>query len=349
MLYRSSGSHIFVRVPAKLNLFLEVLGKRPDGFHELETLMMTVGVEDALSLTLGDDGGISLECGWAEGWRIWDKCRGQWRLSRPAGPFSQPPLGQESAGASSEPAAEEPVFLPLPDSGDNLVVRALRLLQAIAVAENPDSLARLGAAAKLIKSIPAAAGLGGASADAAAALLAGNRLWRLNWPTERLAEVAARLGSDIPFFVGQDGPAARAAICRGRGERIEWLQEMPRWPVVVVRPPVGLATAPVFRACRPATEPRSVGPLLEALRRGDARRIRTSLWNRLEEPAATLTPWIGRLRRWFDRWDLIGHQMSGSGSSYFGLCWSNRQARRVASLARQAGLGVAFATVTPSV
>lgn len=331
MFHRPSGAGIAVRVPAKLNLFLEVLGKRPDGFHELETLMTTVGVEDALSLTPRDDGQVTLECDWADGWRLGE-------IRRAAAPAVVPgPLFSSSS-----------VFAPLPAPADNLVVRALSLLQTLAVAEDPDSRARAGVAARLVKSIPAAAGLGGASADAAAALLAGNRLWRLDWPAARLAEVAARLGSDIPFFIGGERQAARAAVCRGRGERIEWLDAVPRWPVVVVRPPVGLATAAVFRACRPAANPRSVQPLLEALRRGDARRVRQSLWNRLEEPAATLSPWIGRLRDWFDRWDVVGHQMSGSGSSYFGLCWSSRQARRIAASARQAGLGAAFAACTPA-
>ncbi len=349
MFHRQSGSCIAVRVPAKLNLFLEVLGKRPDGFHELETLMTTVGVEDALSLTLGDDGCVSLECDWADGWRCGETWRGKRSLASRCEPFDALRAGGERATGLRREEVGQAVFAPLPPPDDNLVYRALKRLQLLAIAEAPASLARHGVAARLVKTIPAAAGLGGASADAAAALLAANRLWRLEWPAARLAEVAAQLGSDIPFFIGRDQRSARAAVCRGRGERMEWLDDLPRWPVVVVRPPVGLATAPVFRACRPASEPRSVQPLLEALRRGDAQRVRAAIWNRLEEPASSLSPWIGCLRRWFDRWDVVGHQMSGSGSSYFGLCWSGRQARRLATLARQAGLGAAFATCTPAV
>ena len=70
----------------------------------------------------------------------------------------------------------------------------------------------------LVKRIPAAAGLGGASSDAAAALVAANVAWQLDWPRERLAELAAELGSDVPFFLTRG-----AAVCRGRGERIESL------------------------------------------------------------------------------------------------------------------------------
>lgn len=349
MFHRQSGASISVRVPAKLNLFLEVLGKRPDGFHELETLMTTVGVEDVLSLNLRADGQVTLNGDWADGWRLGESWSGQRPQRIPQDRFEMLRTEGGLAAASRLAHAAQAVFAPLPMGDENLVVRALKMLQGLAVAENPDSLARGGVAARLVKSIPSAAGLGGASADAAAALLAGNRLWRLDWPAERLAEVAAQLGSDIPFFIGRDRRAARAAVCRGRGERMEWVEDLPRWPVVVVRPPVGLATGPVFRACQPADRPLSVQPLLDALRRGDARRIRSALWNRLEAPASTLSPWIGRLRRWFDRWDFVGHQMTGSGSSYFGLCWSARQARRLAALARQAGLGAAFASFAPSV
>ncbi len=105
---------------------------------------------------------------------------------------------------------------------------------------------RAGARLRLLKRIPATAGLGGGSSDAAAALLAGNVGWNLNWSRERLMELAAELGSDVPFFL-----AGGAAICRGRGEVVAPVGRLGTLFGVVVRPPVGLSTARVYGHCRP--------------------------------------------------------------------------------------------------
>lgn len=315
MFLRHFGTHVAVRTPAKLNLFLEVLGRRADGYHELETLMTTVGVYDRLLLAPRDDGALVLSCGWSDG------------------------LGVHSRRALR--AGKSSAYEPLPTGPENLVVRAVeRLRQRSGEAR--------GATLALTKSIPAAAGLGGASADAAAALAGANALWHLGWSPARLAEVAAEIGSDVSFFLGAAGRAAGAAVCRGRGERIEPLTGVARLPVVIIRPPVGLSTARVYRACQPAATPVSVAPLIEALQDGDLRRLGAAMHNRLEAAAAQLCPWIARLRAWCERFDLVGHQMSGSGTSYFGICRHARQARRLASLARQAGLGAVFAASTPA-
>jgi 4-diphosphocytidyl-2-C-methyl-D-erythritol kinase len=83
-----------------------------------------------------------------------------------------------------------------------------------------------------------------------------------------------------------------------------------------------------------------------ALQRGDAAAAGLNLGNGLEPAAAELTPWIERLRGEFERLGVIGHQMSGSGSSYFGLCRHARHARRVAARLRARNLGAAFAATT---
>ena len=143
-----------------------------------------------------------------------------------------------------------------------------------------------------MKRIPAAAGLGGGSSDAAAALVAANEGWRLGRSREELAAWAAELGSDVPFFL-----AGSSAVCRGRGERVEPVVEFGAMSFVVVYPPEGLSTAAVYGACRPAEEARSSRPLLEALKRGDWRQAGRRLWNRLQPAAEALSPWVGRLQR----------------------------------------------------
>jgi 4-diphosphocytidyl-2-C-methyl-D-erythritol kinase len=219
----------------------------------------------------------------------------------------------------------------LPEDDRNLVVRALRLLKE-------HSGTNEGAQVRLIKRIPAAAGLGGGSSDAAAALVAANAAWELNWSTEQLAELAAELGSDVPFFLYRN-----PAICRGRGEKISPVQGLGLLHFVVVRPPEGLSTAEVYRACRPAASPAGPEALLSALQRGDLARAGGLMINRLQVAAETLTARIRELQAAFAACDVAGHQMSGSGSSYFGLCRSARHARVVAARLRQARLGYVMA------
>src|SRR5262249_22303109 len=130
----------------------------------------------------------------------------------------------------------------LPGSGaDNLVLRAACLLKEASGTSR-------GARMDLIKRIPLAAGLAGGSSDAAAALWGLNFLWRLGLSQRELSGLAARLGSDVPFFLC----SSSAAICRGRGELVEPLPLPGRFWFVIARPQTGLSTAEVYRGCRPS-------------------------------------------------------------------------------------------------
>lgn len=304
---RSTAAGLEVLAPAKLNLFLEVLGKRDDGFHEIETLMYPIGLYDTLVVQDDPSGQISLTCQQA------DAKTGGGQL------------------ASSEPVASTAAGDLLPAGADNLVVRAVELVRR-----------RLGlnrgARLQLVKRIPMAAGLAGGSSDAAAALLAANRLWRLGLTAAELAALAGELGSDIPFFLHR-GPA----VCRGRGEIIEPVDRLGSLSFVVARPPVGLSTPAVYRACRPAAHPRRVAPLIDALRQGRLATAARNLHNQLQAAAESLSPWIARLAQEFARLDCLGHRMSGSGTSYFGWCGSARHARRVAAYLRGRGVGQVYA------
>ena len=231
-----SAVEVVVQTPAKLNLFFEVLAKRTDGYHEIETLMCPINLYDTLYFKEDPSGELALRCQWA---------------TMVGGP--------ESAGFDSVPSGPE-----------NLAMRAVDLLRRRAGCD-------LGASLRLVKRIPAAAGLGGGSSDAAAALVAANLGWKLGLSAADLAAAAAQLGSDVPFFLS-GGPA----VCRGRGERTEPVGELGALDFVVARPPAGLATAAVYGACRPAERPRPLAPLLEAFRGGDRARGGELLWNRLQ-------------------------------------------------------------------
>jgi 4-diphosphocytidyl-2-C-methyl-D-erythritol kinase len=299
---RRGPDFVEVTAPAKLNLFLEILGKRPDGFHEIETVMVPVSVCDTLVVRADPQspspGRIELECE-----SIADPTR-------------------KAFGAKPLPAEKH-----VPAGADNIVVRALEALRRRAGVER-------GIHVRLIKRIPVAAGMAGGSTDAAAALAGGNLAWNLNLPMTALAEIAAELGSDIPFFF-----AGGAALCRGRGERIEPLAAGGVLHLVVVAPPVGLSTAAVYRACRPAERPQCSARLVEAVRRGDSVDTARRLHNRLQPAAESLSDWIERLKAEFTRSDCLGSQMSGSGTSYFGVCRDARHARRTAARLASRGLG----------
>ena len=166
--------------PAKINLFLEIHGKRHDGFHELETVMSTVNLYDRLRFRLRGDDQIRLSIAN--------------RHSRDFGSVH------------------------IPDDDRNLVVKALKLLRSRSSAPSNHA---LGCDVTLFKKIPAEAGLGGASSNAAAALIAGNQFWDLGFSRNQLEGMAAELGSDVPFFL-----SGGAAICRGRGEKVTPLRWM---------------------------------------------------------------------------------------------------------------------------
>lgn len=267
-----------IACPAKLNLFLEVGARRPDGYHQLETVMAPLRLADRLRIRRRDDLLLRLETNYREG-----------------------------MSASGMPAP-----------ADNLILRILEgFRQAAGIS--------LGADLFLEKSIPLQAGLGGASSDAASALRLANQLWQVHWSLDELSSFAAGFGSDIPYFL-----AGGWAVCRGRGEIVAKLPRGVRCPVVLVQPPVGFSTAEIYRRHRPPAEARSSAGLISALERGRIRLIGTELFNRLEEAAGGMGPWLERLVRAVRVLPVVGQQMTGSGSCYFGMFPNAQVARRSA-------------------
>lgn len=296
MLYRDQTNSVTVAAPAKLNLFLKVLGKRTDGYHELETLMVSVGLYDTLQVTLDPAGALSLEC-------------------------------HDAGTVRPGQAARE---LP-PVDGSNLVLKAAELLRRTTGTS-------LGAQLSLTKRIPLAAGLAGGSSDAAAALVGLNRLWRLKLSDVELHQLAAQLGSDVPFFLS----SSAAAICRGRGEIVEPRPMPLRLHFVIARPKSGLSTAEVFRRCQPSQIAWSATDVAEACDRGRIDHAVRYLHNGLQEPAERLNAEVTTLRRWFSRESFVGHLMSGSGTSYFGLCRTRSHALQLAARLKATRLGDVF-------
>jgi 4-diphosphocytidyl-2-C-methyl-D-erythritol kinase len=236
------------------------------------------------------------------------------------------------AGGTTQSASE------IPAGSENLVIRALERLR-----ERSGS--TLGAHVELVKRIPAAAGLGGGSSDAATALRLANSAWDLNWPIAQLVSVAAEVGSDVPFFL-HGGPA----LCFGRGERVTRYSKIPRRWFVFVKPPTGISTAEVYlahdRLSEGANRQEPVDIVTAAAAFGTSGILKAGRWmfNRLQPAAAAVSPWVERLRTAFGRLDFLGHQLSGSGSAYFGVCRHAQHARRLATILRKQQLGLVYVT-----
>lgn len=256
--------------PAKLNLFLRVLARRDDGYHDIETLV--------LPLTLAD----GVEAAAADG-----------LAAAAAGPY-----------ASGVPRGEE-----------NLVVRGAR---ALAQACDVEAKARLLVA----KNVPVAAGLGGGSADAAAALRALNDLWECGMDLDRLAEVGATVGSDVPALVH-----GRAVLARGRGEIVEPVDCPRLWWAIVPREGVRAADA-YARWDEGGSTGSDPAPLIEAAGAGDLEGIAAGVFNDLETGAG---PEVEEAKRPLVRAGALAALMCGSGPSVAGLCRDGGHAEEVAA------------------
>ena len=226
---------------------------------------------------------------------------------------------------------------PIPTDDRNLIVRACERLRRFAIENQIKSpLPLSGLKIQLTKWIPSAAGLGGASSDCAAALVGASRMWELELSQEQLHSIAAELGSDVPFFLY--GGACR---CTGRGEIIQAVPATAGLNLVIVKPPVALSTKDVFGQVRyaPANStvagdtsiesPAPVDAAVQSIATGRPQQIAGSLFNRLAQAATQLTNQLERVASMFERVGSLGHQMSGSGSSYFGI-FANRKSARIA-------------------
>ncbi len=227
----------------------------------------------------------------------------------------------------------------VPADGDNLALRAVRALRAVVAAQ-----AGPGVAVTINKRIPVAAGLAGGSADAAAALVGCNELWRAGLPVRELCEIAAGVGSDVAFAV-----LGGTAVGRGRGERLTpALMPAARYHWVLAFADGALSTPEVYgtldrlraadgRAGK-AAEPELSTELMAALRAGDLERLGRSLSNDLQAPAISLFP---ALRKTLDvgrESGALGALVSGSGPTCLFLARDARHATDLAVALSGAGV-----------
>jgi 4-diphosphocytidyl-2-C-methyl-D-erythritol kinase len=258
--------------PAKINLVLEVLRRRPDGYHEIRSVMHALALSDTLTIRAGAPG-VRLTC--------------------------DPPG--------------------LPTGPDNLVHRAAVLLSG-ALGRTP------AVHIHLRKRVPVAAGLGGGSSDAAATLRGLCRFWRVRLTPRRLADLAAELGSDVPFFL-----RGGCALASGRGERLHPWPAVPGLWIALVNPGIAVPTSAVYKNLKmPLTSRKNYINLMRpAIVRKNPTKIGLNLFNRLEEVTLGEHPVIGRIKAELLDSGATAALMSGSGSTVFGLLPSRAVGERI--------------------
>ncbi|MBQ6712403.1 MAG: 4-(cytidine 5'-diphospho)-2-C-methyl-D-erythritol kinase, partial [Selenomonadales bacterium] len=209
---------------AKVNLTLDILGKRDDGYHEVEMIMQSIDLADIVTLEDAED--IIVETDLAE----------------------------------------------LADDRTNLAYRAAELLR--------DTYGEgRGAHIRIEKKIPLAAGLAGGSSDAAAVLLGLNELWKLGLDIDKLTALGARLGSDVPFCM-----IGGTMLAKGRGEVLARVPSLGAYPLVLVKPPLGVSTAAAYggyRAENVETHP-TADRMIRAIESGNITRVYEAMGNVLE-------------------------------------------------------------------
>lgn len=248
-----------VTTPAKVNLFLRILGRRPDGYHDLETLFQAVDLEDEL---------------------IFRAAAGESTLAVPG--------------------------FPLLETTDNLVFRAVRRLEELTGR-------KLAVNITLNKRIPVAAGLGGGSSDAAAALVGISTLFDLNLSREQLHYSALSLGADVPFFL-----MGGTAVGEGVGEILSPVSLPLNYELILANPGFPVSTASVFQAfSKSLTGTSRQSTLWNVLREG--LRPEDLLHNDLQDIAETLHPEIREICQVIEQSGVKKALMSGSGPTVFGI------------------------------
>jgi 4-diphosphocytidyl-2-C-methyl-D-erythritol kinase len=255
--------------PAKINLFLRVLGKRPDGYHNIFSLMQKITLCDELTF-LPRSGGIVLKC-----------------------PNSD-----------------------LPVSKDNLVFRAAESILSYAGCSS-------GTEIILTKHIPAAAGLGGGSSDAATTLLALNEMYQLGLTKAELMQLGAKLGADVPFFIFGD-----SAFAAGIGDQLTAWENPLKLNIVLINPFFPLPTKLVYESLNLRLTKEQINysiPRLSAL--SD---ITSEMHNDLEAASLKMHPELMELKQLLLRHGALSAMMSGSGPTVFGIFTDEITAKKTA-------------------
>ena len=258
------GDGLLVLAPAKINLSLLIAGKRPDGFHEIDTIMAKINWCDEILIEPGRRSGIELVCD----------------------------------GPHWAPTGE-----------DNLVWRAAEMLLG-------NCRARSDVRITLTKNIPAGTGLGSGSSDAAATLIGLNHYFHLDLGREYLFDAAADLGSDVAFFLGDP-----LAICKGKGEKIQTIEEKFDFTALLILPDVSISTKRVYSIYKhnQAEYEKLAGRINAHIRENRIDLVAKMCANMLEEGCFDLARNLVKLKERCGSLNIGHFCLSGSGSAMFSV------------------------------
>ena len=274
--------------PAKINLYLEIVGDRLDGFHELIMILQSIELADRVDIRPSDTDNIYIYCDHPQ----------------------------------------------VPTDETNLAYRAAQLM----CDTFPDVYANYGGVGiRITKNIPVAAGLAGGSSNAAAVLVGMDLLWNLGLTQPEIRNLAAKLGSDVPFCV-----SGGTTIATGRGEKLDDIRHLRDiWVVLAKYQNISVATPWAYQTYRQQYGHTYVSgaidiesrmakissiPLVNAIMQQNSQEIGKLLYNDLEKVVMPAHPQVEALKSAFAARDVLGTMMSGSGPTVFALCDSKERA-----------------------
>jgi 4-diphosphocytidyl-2-C-methyl-D-erythritol kinase len=276
------ANNITVFTPAKINLALEIFGKREDGYHEIVSLVQKVNLYDKLVFKKTKAGRIKITSNTKE----------------------------------------------IEHDRDNSVARVLASFKRF-------TFGKIGVFAHIRKNIPIGAGLGGESSDAAATIVAVNKLFALGLSTREMHKMAERIGADVPFFLNGD-----SAIIGGKGEEIQEVEIPDQLYYVLLVPPFSTSTGQVYANVNRYLTKSKQNYIKYVL--SNLAMIEKLVFNRLQEAAIKVAP---ALSQYIERMKEIGFlavSITGSGSGIFGLCLNKKEAQKKAEIVKRLGIGRVF-------
>lgn len=271
---------LFEPAYAKVNLTLDILGVRPDGYHELQTVMQSISLQDDMEIIVGT----------GEPWKL--TC--------------------SQAG--------------IPCDGRNLAWKAAKNFCETL------NLDPRGLEIRMTKRIPSEAGMGGGSSDAAAVLRALNRHFGEPLSIMELADLGARVGSDVPFCV-----LGGTAMCEGRGEKLRKLPDMPECWFVVVKPEFSVSTPALFRQIDSVEiyDHPDNRAMENALESGDLQQVCGCIYNVFDPVVSREHPELEHIVSIFRAHGALGSQMTGSGSACFAVVRELERAQAMADALKE--------------
>ena len=270
---------------AKINLTLDVLGKRADGYHDLKSVMQTVSLRDDIEILVGTGMPWCLKC------------------DKEGIPCDERNLAWKAAKAYCDAMGKDPGGLEI----------------------------------RITKRIPSQAGMGGGSSDAAAVLRALNRYYGEPLSAMELADIGARVGSDVPFCV-----VGGTCMCEGRGEILRKLPDMPQCYFVICKPEFSVSTPELFRKIDSVdicSHPDHAA-VEAALHAGDLQELARNVFNVFDPVVTESHPVLDEIKAVMREYDALACQMTGSGSATFAVVDDPLAAAAIGGLLKKDGQDV---------